>query len=79
MDETQLYTVRVWRHAGQWRAAVRAVGAVGPEGAQFFTDVAPMVRWLLQAGAEEPGGAGPALAQADGAVCAPNRPRDGPA
>lgn len=71
MDETQVYTVRVWRHAGQWRAAVRAVGAVGPEGAQFFTDAAPMVRWLLQAGRDGPGADGFGPPAPDGVPCSP--------
>lgn len=46
MDEARLYTVRVWRHAGQWRAVVQAVG---DEGAQLFTEAGSMAGWLLQA------------------------------
>lgn len=49
MDEAQLYTLRVWRHAGRWRAAVRAVG---DEHATLFTEPAPLADWLLQPAAE---------------------------
>jgi hypothetical protein len=48
MDEARLYTLRVWQHAGQWRAAVRAVG---DDGAWLFTDPVPLAAWLRTAGA----------------------------
>lgn len=58
MDEARLYTVRVWRHAGQWRAVVQAVG---DEGAQLFTEAGSMAGWLLQG--DHPAGPGAAGAE----------------
>jgi hypothetical protein len=49
MGEAQLYTLRVWCHAGRWRAVVRAVG---DEHATLFTEPAPLADWLLQPAAE---------------------------
>lgn len=44
MDEARLYTVRVWHHAQQFRAAVRAVG---DEHTELFTEPARMLAFLL--------------------------------
>ncbi len=46
MAEAQLYTVRVWQHAGMWRAVVRAVGDAD---SQLFTAPEPLAAWLAQA------------------------------
>jgi hypothetical protein len=48
MDEARLFTVRVWRHGQQFRAAVRAVG---DERASLFTEPALMAEFLVQASA----------------------------
>ncbi len=45
MGGAQLYTLRVWCHAGRWRAVVRAVGE---DHTQLFTEPAPLAHWLLQ-------------------------------
>jgi len=50
MDEARVFTVRVWRHAQQFRAAVRAVG---DERASLFTEPALMTEFLLQASAAD--------------------------
>lgn len=47
-----LYTLRVWWHAGQWRAALREVGH---EEAQQFTEPAQLAAWLLTCGPEATG------------------------
>lgn len=65
MAEAQLYTVRVWQHAGQWRAAVRAVGQ---ENFQLFTEPAPLARWLLVQGSDAPVQPPPVQGRGDGAV-----------
>lgn len=65
MDEAQIYTVRVWRHAGRWRAAVRAVGE---EHTQLFTEPAPLALWLLAPGSDPPVKPPPVQRPGDGAV-----------
>ena len=57
MDEAEIYTVRVWRHGGQWRAAVRAVG---DERTQLFSAPAPLADWLLRQDEHPAAAAGPA-------------------
>ncbi len=56
MNESRLFTVRVWRHAEQFRASVRLVG---DEEAQLFTAPAPLADYLQHAAAE-PAPRGPA-------------------
>jgi hypothetical protein len=50
MNEAQLFTVRVWRHAEQFRACVRAVGE---EHAHLFVAPAPLVDFLLRGGKDD--------------------------
>ncbi len=65
MGEAQLYTLRVWRHAGRWRAVLRAVG---DEDSQLFSEPAPLARWLLAPGSDPPVQAPPVQRPGDGAV-----------
>jgi hypothetical protein len=55
--DTRLFTVRVTRHAGRWRAAVRAVGE---EHTALFTEPAPLAAWLLPGAGTAPTPASPA-------------------
>ena len=61
MNEAQLFTVRVWRQAEQFRASVRAVG---DEEAHLFTSPAPLADFLVHATAEPSAATAPALASA---------------
>lgn len=72
MDDARLYTVRVWRHAGRWRAAVRAVG---DDQARLFTEAAPMAAWLLEG---EGGPAGGPTCSAEHPETPMNRPPPAP-
>lgn len=71
MDDAQLYTLRIWHHAGQWRAAVRAVG---DDRAQLFTAPEPLAAWLRAGGSDTPVPAPPVQAPGDGAAGAEAEP-----
>lgn len=65
MDDAQLYTLRIWHHAGQWRAAVRAVG---DDHARLFTAPEPLAAWLRAGGSDAPVPAPPVQGPGDDAV-----------
>lgn len=67
MDEAQLFTVRVWWHAQQFRAAVRAVGE---ERTELFSEPAQVADFLWRCCAEGPAPA-PAQLAGDGGVHRP--------
>jgi hypothetical protein len=65
MDDAQLYTLRVWRGAGRWRAVLRAVG---DEKTTSFTAPEPLAAWLRAGGSDAPVPAPPVQGPGDGAV-----------
>jgi hypothetical protein len=60
MDEARLYTLRVWQHAREFRAVLRAVG---DEHAELFTEPAAVAAYLQRASGA---GAPPLLARNGG-------------